>query len=314
MPNPNSYTPGIIGAPQPPRPIGPPGSGTPNGTSGQTSQTTTSGGGTTFNYDPRIGQGPLPPSVWGASNRAYVRDPRQEEMSGYQLAGLADPRTSALARNATTGAMQRLAGRGGINTTMAGEAAQKAIIETATPLALQQAGAYTQAASENLGYLNQRDLANMDMENSMRQYGAQLEAARMNNEYEMARQRERLAFEGEQSELGRQYGFNMAGMENQFGQERDYRLNDFQSEADFRNYQIQQGLNQQTFDFTMMSDLYRSGNEARQNAYNSILQLFMEAPEEMDDYIGSGMMEFFNNFANQYFAPAFSNIYGPGRP
>lgn len=301
-----SYTPGVIGAPRQPQPGGGPTTG------GSGGGTTTSGGGTQFNYDPRIGQGPLPPNQWGAQNRAYVREPRQEEMSSYH-ANQITSQNSPLMRNAFTGASQRSAARGGLNTSMAGEAAQKAVIETAMPMALQQAGAYGQAASENQQYLNQRDLANMEMENSMRQYESAQSTALMGNEFELQRQRERLAFEGEQSELGRQHNFGMAGLGNQFGQEQDYRRNQFDTEADYRRYQIQSGLNQQGFNFEQMSEQYRFGNQARQDAFRSILELTMNSPEEMDEFISSGMMEYFNNFANQYFAPAFQNIYG-GRP
>lgn len=279
---------------------------------GSGSSTTVSGGGTGFNYDPRIGQGPLPPNTWGAQNRAYVREPRQEELSSYQLNLLTSEATNPLMRNARTGAAQAYSARGGLNSSMAGEAAQKAVIETAAPFALQNAGAYGQAASENQQYLNQRDLANMQLEESQRQYNASIEAARMGNEYELQRQRERLAFEGEQNELGRQYGFNMAGMENQFQTGQAWLQNMFGSEADYRRAQIQSGLNEQDFRFQQMGELYRFGNQARQDAFRSILDLTVNSPEEMDEFISSGMMEFFNNFANQYFTPAFNNVYGGG--
>ncbi len=320
MPNfTTNYTP-TIAQPRPrqPQPGGGPvtggggntgGGGTQSTGGGQT--TSTSGGGTYLNFDPRIGNGQLPPNQWGAANRAYVREPRQEEMSSYHLNQIASP-NNPLTRNAMTRAAQASAARGGLNTTMAGEAAQKAIIETATPLALQQAGAYGTAASENQAMLNQRDLANLEMENANRQYDASMAAAQLGNEFELQRQRERLAFEGEQSELGRRYGFNMAGLENQFGTQRDLRQNDFATEADWRNYQIQSGLASQGFNYDQMAEQFRFGNQARQDAYRAILDLTVNNPQEMDEYISSGMMEYFNNFANQYFTPAFNRIFGGG--
>lgn len=316
MPNtPFNYTP-TVGAPRRPNEVQPgggptTGGGGTGGSTGGGSTTTTSGGGTQFNYDPRIGQGPLPPNQWGAQNRAYVREPRQEELSSYQLNQMTN-QNNPLMRSARARAEARSAGRGSINSSMAGEAGQRAVIDAATPFAMQDAAAYGQAASENQQYLNQRDLANMEMENSQRNYDAQLASAQMGNEFELQRQRERLAYEGEQSELGRQYGFNMAGMENQFQTGRDWLQNQFGTEQDYRRAQIQSGLNEQDFRFQQMGEMYRYGNQARQDAFRSVLELTMNSPEEMDEFISSGMMEFFNNFANQYFGPAFSNIYGGG--
>lgn len=179
-----------------------------NGNGGSTSTTTTnsSGGGTTFNYDPRIGNGALPAGIQGSGNRAYTRDVQGNELSQNQMNQITS-QNSPLMRNARMQGARLANSRGMLNSSMAGEASQNAVIQNAMPMALQDAQAYQTAAGQNLQYLNQRDIANMQ-DSTQREAAASASlAAQMEMEGALQRQRENLAYSGEQAELNRRYGF-----------------------------------------------------------------------------------------------------------
>lgn len=283
---------------------------TMNSGGGSTTTTTTGGGGgTTMNFDPRIGNAALPQGIYGAANRAYVRDVQGSELAQNQVANITN-QNSALMRNAAMQGNRRANARGNINSSMAAEAAQNAVIEAATPLALSDAQAYREAAGQNQQFLNQRDIADMQNQTNREAAWSSSAAAQMQAEAALQRQREQLAYEGEQAELQRRYGFQMSGLENQFNTERDYRQNQFATEGDWRQYQIESGVAGQRFNYDMMARQWESQNQMRQNAYQGIFEANLQNPQEFDEYINSGMMEYWMGAANQYFNNAFGRIYG----
>lgn len=282
-----------------------------NGNGGSTSTTTTnsSGGGTTFNYDPRIGNGALPQGIQGSGNRAYTRDVQGNELSQNQMNQITS-QNSPLMRNARMQGARLANSRGMLNSSMAGEASQNAVIQNAMPMALQDAQAYQTAAGQNLQYLNQRDIANMQ-DSTQREAAASASlAAQMEMEGALQRQRENLAYSGEQAELNRRYGFQTMGLENQFGQERDWRQADINAQDDWRGYDIARRVEQERFGMDMSARQWESNNQMRQMAYQGIFEQNLQNPQEFDEYINSGMMEYWNNAANQYFNSAFSRVYG----
>ncbi len=282
-----------------------------NGNGGSTSTTTTnsSGGGTTFNYDPRIGNGALPQGIQGSGNRAYTRDVQGNELSQNQMNQITS-QNSPLMRNARMQGARLANSRGMLNSSMAGEASQNAVIQNAMPMALQDAQAYQTAAGQNLQYLNQRDIANMQ-DSTQREAAASASlAAQMEMEGALQRQRENLAYSGEQAELNRRYGFQTMGLENQFGQERDWRQADINAQGDWRGYDIARRVEQERFGMDMSARQWESNNQMRQMAYQGIFEQNLQNPQEFDEYINSGMMEYWNNAANQYFNSAFSRVYG----
>lgn len=282
-----------------------------NGNGGSTSTTTTnsSGGGTTFNYDPRIGNGALPQGIQGSGNRAYTRDVQGNELSQNQMNQITS-QNSPLMRNARMQGARLANSRGMLNSSMAGEASQNAVIQNAMPMALQDAQAYQTAAGQNLQYLNQRDIANMQ-DSTQREAAASASlAAQMEMEGALQRQRENLAYSGEQAELNRRYGFQTMGLENQFGQERDWRQADINAQGDWRGYDIARRVEQERFGMDMSARQWESNNQMRQMAYQGIFEQNLQNPQEFDEYINSGMMEYWNNASNQYFNSAFSRVYG----
>lgn len=286
---------------------------TQGGGSGSTSTSTSSGGGTTFNYDPRIGDGALPAGIYGAGNRAYTRNVQGNELAQNQMNQITS-QASPLMRNAQMRGMRGANARGMINSSMAGEAAQNAVIESAMPMALQDAQAYQEAAGQNLQYLNQRDIANMQDQTNREASAASSAAAQMQVEGALQRQRENLAYEGEQAELQRRYGLQTMGLENQFGQERDWRQADINEQSDWRGYQIESMGANQRFNYDMAARQWESQNQMRQMAYQGIFEQNLQNPQEFDEYINSGMMEYWlgsgPGSANNYFNVGFQRIYG----
>jgi len=284
-----------------------------NGGGGSTTNTTNTGGGTTFNYDPRIGNSALPAGIQGTANRAYTRDVQGSELAQNQINQITS-QNSPLMRNAQMRGTRMANSRGMINSTMAGEAAQNAVIESAMPLALQDARAYQEAAGQNLQYLNQRDIANMNDQTNREAAWSASAAAQLQAESALQRQRENLAYEGEQAELQRRYGLQTMGLENQFGQERDWRQAGINEQSDWRGYQIESMGANQRFNYDMAARQWDSQNQMRQMAYQGIFEQNLQNPQEFDEYINSGMMEYWlgsgPGSANNYFNVGFQRIYG----
>ena len=88
-------------------------------------------------------------------------------------------------------------------------------------MAQQDATAYSNANTENLQWLNQRAMS--DNQNSASLQSAsmgaasQLEAARLAQQGQLQRQREQLAYEGEQAGPGRSFNEYMAGLNQGYG-------------------------------------------------------------------------------------------------
>jgi len=284
-----------------------------NGGGGSTTNTTNTGGGTTFNYDPRIGNNALPAGIQGTANRAYTRDVQGSELAQNQMNQITS-QNSPLMRNARMQGARLANSHGMLNSSMAGEASQNAVIQNAMPMALQDAQAYQTAAGQNLQYLNQRDIANMNDQTNREAAWSASAAAQLQAESALQRQRENLAYEGEQAELQRRYGFQTMGLENQFGQERDWRQAGINEQSDWRGYQIESMGANQRFNYDMAARQWDSQNQMRQMAYQGIFEQNLQNPQEFDEYINSGMMEYWlgsgPGSANNYFNVGFQRIYG----
>jgi hypothetical protein len=160
-----------------------------------------------FFFNPQVGNGALPQGIQGSANRAYTRDVTQNELSGNQMTGLLAQGGQYIG-NARQRGLEQAASRGLLNSSAASGSAERAAIEAAMPMALQQANAYEQAAGQNLQYLNQY-LSN-DQNNSAQLNAAQMAAgAQSASDWARAQsalqlQREQNAFGGEQNQLDRQ--------------------------------------------------------------------------------------------------------------
>lgn len=189
-----------------------------------------------FNYDPydaRIGSGQLPQGIWGAQNRAYTRAVNPGELTSnniYQMNQTNNPYIQQARRQAQASANARGMG----NSSYAAGNAQAAAIRASLPIAQADAEANQAAATENLSWLNQRAMNDANtaaqIHSSNNASGAAMYQADLAARSALQRQRENLAYEGEQSGLSRAFqdymnqqnqGYNVYNLNlaNQFGRE-----------------------------------------------------------------------------------------------
>lgn len=154
-------------------------------------------------YDTRIGAGALPPGITGAAERAYVGQTQPDQTANYQIGNLLNSK-GAYMQNAERRGLDIAQRRGLLNSSIAAGNAQRSAIEAAAPIAMQDAQTYAQQARQNVDVLNQRAIANMARQGGGGGGGQAI--ARLQLEGQLQAQRERLAYEGEQAELGRQHG------------------------------------------------------------------------------------------------------------
>jgi hypothetical protein len=214
-------------------------------------------------------QGVSPPrnsqaqGIYGTDNRAYTRNVTGNELVQNRMQGLMN-RGGAYMQNAAQRGMETANRRGLLNSSIAAGSAERSSLEAAMPIAQADAATYGRTQSENMGALNQglmqeRDIMNQQTMEGLRAassgQNAQLQAmlAREGMQLELQRQRENLAFSGEQQGLDRfqqqqlaqfglgadltrnqqMFGFDMNRMQTQMGLQ--YQYGEQAAEREFRN-------------------------------------------------------------------------------
>jgi hypothetical protein len=199
-------------------------------------------------YDPRIGNGQLPPGIQGSANRAYVGYVQPDQTAGYQITNLLDSNNPYM-QNARRQAFEFSNKRGVANSSIAAGNSQRAAIEAGAPLAMQDANTYANQQRQNIDALNQREIANLNRRaaGGGGNFGQQTLAL----QGQLQLQREQLAFQGEQAELARQgqaynnamgYGYSTGLQNNQFSNQ----LNNSMQLGAFQGA-IQSGLSSQNY-------------------------------------------------------------------
>lgn len=225
----------------------------------------------------------LPPGAYnaggGGQDSAYMRGVQGNELVSQQLTGLL-AYDSPYIQQARQQAQAAAASRGTLNSSMAAGNAQAAAIQAGLPIAQADAGAYGQAASQNQEALNAILAARMGNEASMSNARTAAGASRYGShqgylasvygdDSALQRQRENLAFSGEQQGLDR--GF------------RDY------LERMGYGHQDQRDARQQAFNiFNANNDFnHRFGLDSASDPFR------MQNPDGMQGY-----MDMFNNYGN----------------
>lgn len=255
------------------------------------------------NYDPRVGNGSLPNNFWGAQNRAYVRNTDPNELVSYQLGGLLDSNNPYM-QSATRSGYQLANNRGLLNGSIAAGAARRSAIDAALPIAQGNAQAFQNTAAQNQQYLNQQQMAmegnaaSLDAANAAA--GAQMAAAKYGDDMALQRQREQLAYGGEQAQLDRTFQDYMStrGYQNQMGLQQA----GLQTQYDL-GYRNQ--MNQNVF------NLGANMLQANQNfSHNYALQAMNNPAIMGDPQAFSGYMNFINNGYSGYIDNIFNNLFG----
>lgn len=267
---------------------------------------------TGYSYNPAIGNNPLPAGFQGTVNKAYTRTPQQNELVEHRLTGLLSQNNPYIS-NARQRGVEQAAGRGLLNSSMAAGSAERAAIESALPIASQDASTFSTAAGQNMDALNQMSLQQGQLASNEAIANRNLQASMQNASGERAAalqlQRERLAYEGEQAGLNRAQQLGMA----QFGLGAD--LTTMGYGAQWNNWLQDQGLGRQ-----MESDLYntqlglignygQSLNNMMMGAFNYGMfnPDFMANPQQMSNLLGG-----ISQMSYPIFSNFFNNIFGGG--
>lgn len=246
-------------------------------------QPTNTGG--TFNpndaYDPRIGAGALPAGIYGSQNRAYVRNVQGNELVRDQLTGLLKRGSSAYVDNARLRGEEFAANRGLLNSSIAAGTSERAAIEGALPIATSDAQAYRDAASENQKYLNEKQLADMDAGLRQAAISGQLESARIGERGALQRQRENLAFEGEQKGLDRAF----TNLRDYYQYQYELGRLDAQSMHNIDEYARKTGIDVRT---------------QRMSFYNKLMDMVISEPDLYTPEVVGNMMKTFDPVYDEF--------------
>jgi hypothetical protein len=131
------------------------------------------------------------------------------------------------------------------------------------------------------------------------------------NEAALQRQRENLAYSGEQEELQRRYGFQMAGLENQFGTERDYRNYGFDLGRMGQQYGMEYNYGQMAQDADMRRQVYADQYTRTQDYFGGLMDRMLEDPDIFDPQTVSNLFSYYNRMMTVG-NPAIDNILGIG--
>lgn len=289
MPNNNPYPQSAVLSYQPGEvnPPGTPGSGTYNYNS-------------TSNQNSLGTRGALPYGInSNGGDGAYTRNVTENELVRNQLNSLLDENGQYI-QNARQSGLNFAANRGLLNSNMAAESSQRAAIESALPIAGSDANAYRGAASENLSGLNQIVTSKMALAGANAQAAVQVASSRISSEGALQRQRENLAYEGEQRGLDRAftqlrdyvgYQYDIGRQNNQYGNALGLQNNQY---ANVTRSNIQQYAARTGIDFQAQ----------RVNFYNGLMTQAMEnpdiwTPEAVGGFL-STYLPVYDEFSNQF--------------
>lgn len=175
-------------------------------------------------YDPRIGNGALPPGISGTQDRAYTGQLTPDMFVENRLNALMDS-NSRYMQLADQRGRDAAGGVGLRNSSIAGGNAQREMAAAALPIASQDANALNSMMTTNLGHLNERQIADLQAQVEGARISAQLEGIGLEQAGALQRQRENLAYEGEQR-----------GLDRDWTNARDYWTSRYQTNAAIQEY------------------------------------------------------------------------------
>ena len=190
-------------------------------------------------YDQRIGNGALPYGIQGTQDRAYTGFVTPDMLVENRLNNLLND-NSAYMNNARREGLEFAGARGQLNGSMAAGSAMREAIRQGLNVAAPDAATYGRVQSQNLQHLNERQLADINAQTQGAGFAAELAATGMREAGSTQRQRESLAFEGEQAELGRHF-------------------TDYQRQQALRDYAARTGIDLRAQRQTFTQNLFEMG-------------------------------------------------------
>lgn len=210
-------------------------------------------------------------------------------------------------------AVQQANSRGLLNSSIAAGNAQAAAIQSALPIASQDAQVAYGLQQTNLNNLSKMQNAviagNGERAAALASQSAAVKVAELNNQGDLQRQREDLAYQGEQAQLnyGRQLGLSSQDYFNNSGLSYQNFLQNYASQSGLssQNYQQNLGLDQFNLGSTLLTGMQNFSYSAGLNA--------MQNPAIMGDpQAFGGYMQFISNIfgANGTIDNIFNNLFG----
>ena len=320
-----------------------------NLTQGQTPGTLAS---SSLYANPNIPRTSQAQGISGTDDRGYTRSVGPNELVANQLNRLTgDPNNQYLAQ--ARGEAQRLAASRGLgNSSIAGGAGVRAAIQSALPIASQDASTYSAAQAQNLDAMNANLMQERDIQNQMLdgernrqmttsqndQNRADAAAAR---DLSLRMQRENLAYEGEQAGLNRGHDLERLstdyGLRDQFANSQLGRdIATMGADNEFRNQYAdrQLGRDVTTMGANAQFQDWLADNEYNRSFYGDMMGAFLgtslgsasEFFSSLNDYAMNNPDVFnaedytnFSQFVNTNMSSVFNNIFsnffgnrGPG--
>lgn len=259
-------------------------------------------------------QQPVPRGFSTANPHAYTREVQPGELVENRITNLLSTDNPYI-QNARQRGVEYAARRGGVNTSIAAGASERAAIESALPIASQDAETMRRTASENLGFLNQGLFLERELQNrlavasvgaaaSMYAADVQREIAFRGFEEDLRRQRERLAFEGEQRGLDRAHDMMMTNL--------NYSWRDLIATNDTLR---QDWLESNRFEREFLGGIVSMGVRSAAEFTSLIGQAALENPDLIDPVIAQNFGTVLGSVYNRILGGVLSfmsNIRGPG--
>lgn len=230
--------------------------------------------------NPNVPRNSQAAGIQGTDGRAYTRATTRDELVKNQLSDLLRGDSQYVEMNRDEA--RRFANTRGLgNSSIAAGAGVRAAIQSALPIAQQDAATVAAMQGQNLDALNQgtmqeREIANRMLEAQQGRISAQEAMSIGQRDAEAERrlrlqlQREALAFEGEQGALGREHQLTTMGY--------DYNLRDMFANNDVGRDLTRMGADYEWRDRFANNDVARqdwlSNNEFNRNFYGQMSQLF----------------------------------------
>lgn len=266
-------------------------------------------------YKPQGGTGSMPRGMGFSDGRSYTREMQPGMMVENRLESLANSRGNYMT-NARQRGLEQAASRGNLNSSIAAGASERAALEAALPIASQDAQTEFALGSENMGAMNQnlmqeRQLGNQLVSDRLAA-GTQSGIAQMNNAGALQRQRENLAYEGEQAGLTRAQQLELLerGYQHDLGRiGADYTYRDAFANNDTMR---QNWLNDQTFTREFEGSLAMLPIASMSQFMNSLTQRMIDEPDVYTPAYVDQITGFTEDYMDYYFNNMFSGFGGGG--
>lgn len=210
-----------------------------------------------WSYGQQPGGNNYPAGIYGVGtggSGTAVGTVTPDQLTSNQLTGLLN-QNSPYIQQARQQAINQANARGAMNSSIAAGNAQGAAIQAALPIAQQDANTYSNLQLSNLDNLSKIQSANIganaQVQSAAASAGGQIGAAQIGADSALQRQREDLAYEGEQAGLNRSFtqGMTQQQYQNQLGLSNQGYLNQYglNQQQNMFNYGAQSALSNQGY-------------------------------------------------------------------